>query len=237
MAVGEVTQDGQKLTVAISGDRNRDDGSGVITLGTGVLTSGFSVDRVITVAAAAELVINTVITAEEPLDEYLVIHIANDLFADTLDTGMFTLGGILQDAVVTDVEKADGNQSVRLKVEGHATRSSGKGTVAVSGKGTQTGRTVSGTVHVNNPEISAYHASAEDTADAKIYEIFSLGNDFEEYIAASDIVLKGSIKDMTVSSVEWVSGSHIRVTAKGSAGEGDAVVSMRSGAMGGDHRR
>ncbi len=232
MSVGEVTQNGQKLTVSVSGDR-KVDGNGIVTLGTGVLASGFSVDRVITIAGTPELVVNTVVTVEEPFDETLVIGVLNDFFAETLTADMFTLGGILKDAVVTDVEKTDGDQSVKLTVKASSMRSVGKGTVTVSGKGTQTGRMASGAVYVNNPEISVFHASADDTEDGKVYEIFSLGNDFEKYIAASDIVLKGSAKNMTVGGVEWLSGSHIRVTAKGTAGEGDAIVSIRSGVMGG----
>jgi hypothetical protein len=91
-------------------------------------------------------VVNTVVTVEEPFDETLVIGVLNDFFAETLTADMFTLGGILKDAVVTDVEKTDGDQSVKLTVKASSMRSVGKGTVTVSGKGTQTGRMASGAV-------------------------------------------------------------------------------------------
>jgi hypothetical protein len=177
-------------------------------------------------------VVNTIVTVEEPFDECLVINIDNDFFAENLTTDMFTLSGILSDAVVTNVEKVSGNQSVRLTVKGQSMRSAGQGTVTVSGEGTETGRSVSGTVYVIEPQIMAFHSLQNDTADGYVYEIYSIGEDFEKYISAGDFVLKDAVSNLTINSVEWISGSHVRLTAKGTISDGDGTISIRSAAMG-----
>ena len=235
MTVTSVKLSGKTLSIAISGSLNEDGGNGIVTLAASALKSGFSVDQVIQITEDAELVISAPITIEKPLSETITVDISGDYFADTLTPAMFTLGGALAGASVTKVEKDDNDLAVSLTVEDDSLLNTGKGTVTVSGQGTSTGRSVTGTVLVAKPSITAYYVDGESSAalGKHVFVVYCTGNDFEEYISPEDFAFSGAGKSLTVTDVTWLSGYHVQLTATGTLHKGCAFLTVNADAMGG----
>jgi hypothetical protein len=233
MQVNSVKQSGQTLTVDISGTQNEKGGSGIVTLAASALKSGFSVDRAVTIADDGALIFYAPLTIENPFKETILIGIQNDYFADTLTPDMFTLGGALSGAVITDVKKETDTLSICLTIEDDSLPASGQGTVTLSGKGTSTGRNVTGTISIVEPEITAFYVTGESDDTTHVYEVYSTGNDFEENISAKDFSFTGALGGLIPNSVEWFSGNHLRLKASGKLTEGEGAIVLGSGAMGG----
>lgn len=234
MKVTSVKTEGQKLTIGLSGVVDSDNGNGIITLGGSALTSGFSVDKMIMIAGSAKVIAFSYITVAEPLNQKVKISITNDLFAGKLTADMFTLGGILANATVSKVE-SENSTIAWLTIEGKSLLTTGTGTVTVSSEGTSTGRTISGNIYIKNPKVYAYLNSKNQgkTSGEALYDIYSEGDNFAAYISAKDIVLKDGLAGLSVTKVERISGSHIKLTVSGTAKSGAKTISIRPEVMGG----
>ncbi|MDD4494320.1 MAG: hypothetical protein PHV32_08230 [Eubacteriales bacterium] len=233
MTVKDISQIEQTLTINISGSRSRNSGNGFIILSGAALTSGFSVDHVINIAGAAEIVAFSYITTEEPLNDKIQISIKNDLFSENLTTDMFTLGGDLKEAKITEVVRKSSNIAW-ITIEGKNALKPGTGTITLDGIGVSTGRTVSGKVFIKTPEIFAYLVKTHQTniENEIIYDVYSYGDDFMPYISEENLVLKGSLSGLKIKSIDRFDGYHIRLAVSGTPGEGDGIISVRSDAMG-----
>lgn len=234
MKVTSVSTKDQKLTVGLSGDVDSDNGNGIITLAGSALINGFSVDKMIMIAGSAKVIAFSYITVAQPLSQKVKISITNDLFADKPTADMFTLGGVLANATVSNVER-ESSTIAWLTIEGKSLLTTGTGTVTIASEGTSSGRTVSGNIYVKNPQIYAYLVAKNQgkTSGEAVYDIYSEGDNFAAYISANDFVLKDGLAGLSVTKVDRIDGSHIKLTVSGIAKSGDKTISIRSDAMGG----
>ena len=191
------------LTVGLSGNVDDDNGNGIICLAGKVISSGFSVDRVIHINGAAKLIALDSITTAEKINSKLEITLSNDLFVENLSADMFTLGEALAGYQVKSVLRENALKAV-ITVYGGTLRKPAKGSITLSGAGSQSGRTVSGYITIANPTICVLSAKGFQTegASGRLYRVLTGGDGFTVNLTAEDIVLKGGLSGMTITDIK-----------------------------------
>ncbi len=236
MTVAAVRQQEQELALTITGGLDPNGGNGIVTLAGTALGSAFSVDQVIRIAGTACLFSFTPLTVEEPLQETLLVGIDHDSFATDLTADMFTLGGGLADARITEVRPTDQPNAVWLTIQGAALRQPGSASLRAEARAVTSGRAVTGTIDIRNPDIYAFHvmdSQANQATDNQVYDLYTLGNDFLPYLQAGDFVLKDALSFCKITAVKWLNGYHVLLTVRGLPGNGEGRIAVRSAALGG----